>query len=181
MRWNSPQWLASQVSAPSPLKISVADWQRWETIILDCKFDALPILFIFHPQQAPSSVCSGTMNAQAQQPQQTAVPIHQQILSMTTSPYGDNPIFKDLKPLSSSNEDALKPTNPAAQKAILEASANNYKISPKVGGNGMKLKPVGSTISKVRFRLIQTLETGRLTVQLFWFTEIIVWRPRGIR
>lgn len=92
---------------------------------------------------------SGIMNQQAQQPQQTAMPIHQHILSLTTSPYGDNPIFKDLKPLSSSNEDALKPTNPAAQKAILEASSNNYKISPKIGGTGMKLKPVGSTISKV--------------------------------
>lgn len=91
------------------------------------------------------------MNAQAQQPQQTTLPIHQHILSLTTSPYGDNAIFKDLKPLGSSNVDALKPTNPAAQKAILEASSNNYKISPKVGGNGMKLKPVGSTISKVSF------------------------------
>lgn len=98
---------------------------------------------------------SGTMNQQAQQPQQTAMPIHQHILSLTTSPYGDNPIFKDLKPLSSSNEDALKPTNPAAQKAILEASSNNYKISPKIGGTGMKLKPVGSTISKVGIQNIK--------------------------
>lgn len=88
------------------------------------------------------------MNQTAQQPQQAAVPIHQQILSIATSPYGDNPIFKDLKPLGSLNEDALKPTNPAAQKAMMEASSNHYKISPKVGGNGIKLKPVSSTISK---------------------------------
>lgn len=94
-------------------------------------------------------ISSGTMNATAQQPQQMAVPIHQQILSIATSPYGDNPIFKDLKPLGSLSEDALKPTNPAAQKAILEASRNHYKISPKVNGNGIKLKPVSSTISKV--------------------------------
>lgn len=98
------------------------------------------------------------MNTQAQQPQQMALPIHQHILSLTTSPYGDNPIFKDLKPLSRSNEDALKPTNPAAQKAILEASSNNYKISPKVSGTGMKLKPVGSTVSKVGFENLKSDE-----------------------
>lgn len=80
---------------------------------------------------------------------------------MATCPYGDNPIFKDLKPLGSLNEDALKPTNPAAQKAILESSSNQYKISPKVT-NGLKVKPIGSTISKVtkidfcfRFRMKQ--------------------------
>lgn len=67
---------------------------------------------------------------------------------MATSPYGDNPIFKDLKPFGSLNEDALKPTNPAAQKAILESSSSQYKISPKVT-NGLKVKPIGSTISKV--------------------------------
>lgn len=81
--------------------------------------------------------------------QPAGIPIHQQILSLATSPYGDNPIFKDLKPLGSLSEDALKPTNPAAQKAMLESS-NQYKISPKVG-NAMKIKPVGtySNVSKM--------------------------------
>lgn len=86
-------------------------------------------------------------NTAVQQPQQMSVPIHQQILSMTASPYGDNPIFKDLKPLGSLSEDALKPTNPAAQKAILEASTNHYKITPK--DNVIRVKPVGSSVSKV--------------------------------
>lgn len=76
------------------------------------------------------------------QQQPASIPIHQQILSLTTSPYGDNPIFKDLKPLGSLSEDALKPTNPAAQKALLESSTQ-YKISPKVG-NPLKVKPVGA-------------------------------------
>lgn len=75
------------------------------------------------------------------QQQPAAIPIHQQILAMTTSPYGDNPIFKDLC------EDALKPTNPAAQKAILESSASQFKISPRVG-TPIRVKPVGSMISK---------------------------------
>lgn len=92
---------------------------------------------------------SGAANSSMQQSQPAAVQIHQHILSLATSPYGDNPIFKDLKPLGGLNEDALKPTNPAAQKAILEASSGQYKISPKIGGNGLKVKPVGSTLSKV--------------------------------
>lgn len=86
-----------------------------------------------------------------QQPQQSTVPIHQHILSLTTSPYGDNPIFKDLKPLGGLNEDALKPTNSAAQRAILESS--QYKISPKVGGT-LKVKPVGSALSKVNIKIV---------------------------
>lgn len=76
------------------------------------------------------------------------VPIHQQILSMASSPYGDNPIFKDLKPSVTANEEALKPTNPAAQKAVLETSS--YKVSPKVSDNiGLKVKPIRAIQNKV--------------------------------
>jgi nuclear pore complex protein Nup98-Nup96 len=67
---------------------------------------------------------------------------------MATSPYGDNPIFKDLKPLSGPSEDALKPTNPAAQSAIYESSINQFKVSPKVG-QSVRVKPVTSALSKV--------------------------------
>lgn len=69
---------------------------------------------------------------------------------MATSPYGDNPIFKDLKPTAGLSEDALKPTNPAAQKALLESSASQFKVSPRCGGVGsaLKLKPVGASFSK---------------------------------
>lgn len=80
--------------------------------------------------------------------QQQQVPIHQQILAMTTSPYGDNPIFKDLKPASGLSEDALRPTNPAAQKAILESSSSNqFKVTPNVS-NGLKVKPIQTSLSK---------------------------------
>lgn len=83
------------------------------------------------------------------QPAQNVVPIHQQILAMVTSPYGDNPIFKDIKPLSGASEDSLRPTNPSAQKAILEGSNQQFKVSPKVAGSGVKIKPVGAaTLSK---------------------------------
>lgn len=92
-------------------------------------------------------LCSGAANMNTLQAQQATIPVHQHIMSLTTSPYGDNPIFKDLKPPGALSEDALKPTNPAAQKAILESSSQ-YKVSPKVS-NGLRVKPVSSTLSKV--------------------------------
>uniref|UniRef100_A0A182XID2 Nuclear pore complex protein Nup98-Nup96 n=1 Tax=Anopheles quadriannulatus TaxID=34691 RepID=A0A182XID2_ANOQN len=76
---------------------------------------------------------------------QQAVPIHQQILAMATSPYGDNPIFKGIKPLAGPSEDSLKPTNPSAQKAILEGSNYQLKISSRSGSTDrVKVKPLGA-------------------------------------
>uniref|UniRef100_A0A7G3ALA0 Nuclear pore complex protein Nup98-Nup96 n=1 Tax=Lutzomyia longipalpis TaxID=7200 RepID=A0A7G3ALA0_LUTLO len=82
------------------------------------------------------------------QTQQTGVPVHQQILALATSPYGDNPIFKDLKPPMGLSEDALKPTNPAAQKAILESPASQLRVSSIKLASGVKVKPVGNGLSK---------------------------------
>lgn len=57
-------------------------------------------------------------NTGLQQAQQAAASVHQHILSLSTLPYyGDNRIYKDVKPMGSLNKDALKPTNPAAQKS----------------------------------------------------------------
>lgn len=80
----------------------------------------------------------------------TAAPtgsIHQHILSLASNPYGDNPIFKDLKPNIGVSEDSLKATNPAAQKAILESSSQ-FKISPHSASKTLKVKPIGSAVSK---------------------------------
>lgn len=81
-----------------------------------------------------------------QNQQQAPLQIHQQVMSLATSPYGDNPIYKDLK-APGALEEALKPTNPAAQKAVLESLSSKYKISPAVP-NAVKVKPVGSYLSK---------------------------------
>lgn len=49
--------------------------------------------------------------------------VHEQILTLAARPYGDSPLFKDLLPDSSTTaEDVLKPTNPAAVKAVLDSS-----------------------------------------------------------
>lgn len=80
----------------------------------------------------------------------TAAPtgsIHQHILSLASNPYGDNPIFKDLKPNIGVSDDSLKATNPAAQKAILESSSQ-FKISPHSASKTLKVKPIGSAVSK---------------------------------
>ncbi|XP_058129913.1 nuclear pore complex protein Nup98-Nup96 [Anopheles ziemanni] len=76
---------------------------------------------------------------------QQPVPIHQQILAMATSPYGDNPIFKGIKPLVGPSEDSLKPTNPSFQKAVLEGSNYQLKVSSRSGGTDrVKVKPLGA-------------------------------------
>ena len=53
--------------------------------------------------------------------------IQQQLLSLAASPFGENPLFKPLLNDSNKRADVLKPTNPAAQKAL---TANTYKVSP---------------------------------------------------
>uniref|UniRef100_A0A1A9WVG8 Nuclear pore complex protein Nup98-Nup96 n=1 Tax=Glossina brevipalpis TaxID=37001 RepID=A0A1A9WVG8_9MUSC len=88
----------------------------------------------------------GGLNSNMQQQQ---IPIHQQILSKVTSPYGDNPIFKDLK--RNDEVDATRATNPAAQKAILESSLNSgqqFSLSSKANPAVVKVKPLGSTSTK---------------------------------
>merc|ERR1719462_18609 len=53
--------------------------------------------------------------------------IQQHLLSLAASPYGENPLFKSMLSDSNRRQEVLKPTNPAAQKAL---AANTYKVSP---------------------------------------------------
>ncbi|KAL0808820.1 hypothetical protein ABMA28_012497 [Loxostege sticticalis] len=63
---------------------------------------------------------------------------HSQILTLAARPYGDEPLFKHLLPESSTTaEDILKPTNPAAVKAVLDNSG--YKVTSP--GTRLKLQP----------------------------------------
>ncbi|KAF9410324.1 hypothetical protein HW555_010572, partial [Spodoptera exigua] len=61
--------------------------------------------------------------------------VHEQILTLAARPYGDSPLFKDLLPDSSTTaEDVLKPTNPAAVQAVLERSGSTqYRVTSPVG------------------------------------------------
>ncbi|XP_055387483.1 nuclear pore complex protein Nup98-Nup96 [Condylostylus longicornis] len=79
--------------------------------------------------------------------QQASVPVHQQILAMSTLPYGENPIIKDMKLSNNFDLEILKPTNPTAQKAILENSMNNFKVQSKFS-SGIKTKSVADSLTK---------------------------------
>ncbi|XP_050416506.2 nuclear pore complex protein Nup98-Nup96 isoform X1 [Patella vulgata] len=63
--------------------------------------------------------------------------LQQQLLAVALSPYGDHPLFWNLKPTGAKKEDVLKPTNPTAQRAALMTSSQ-YKVSP---GPTKKVKP----------------------------------------
>ncbi|TDG47551.1 hypothetical protein AWZ03_005990 [Drosophila navojoa] len=76
-------------------------------------------------------------------PSVVMVPIHQQILSKVTSPYGDTPIFKDLK--RNDDVDATRATNPAAQQAVLDMSSNQFKVTNKDGPSSVRVKALGTT------------------------------------
>ncbi|XP_060808331.1 nuclear pore complex protein Nup98-Nup96 isoform X2 [Amyelois transitella] len=59
--------------------------------------------------------------------------VHEQILTLAARPYGDSPLFKNLLPdRTTTAEDVLKPTNPAAVKAALESSGGYRVGSPNV-------------------------------------------------
>ncbi|XP_075145470.1 nuclear pore complex protein Nup98-96 [Haematobia irritans] len=108
----------------------------------------------------------GTMGGLPGTPQQQQqVPIHQQILSKVTSPYGDNPIFKDLK--RSEENDPTKATNPAAQKAILDSGNvnNQFKVSSKSSPSVVRVKPIGSSLTKKA--LFEGLEEFDASVESF--------------
>ncbi|XP_067619448.1 nuclear pore complex protein Nup98-Nup96 isoform X2 [Eurosta solidaginis] len=95
--------------------------------------------------------------------QQQQQPIHQQILAKVTSPYGDNPIFKDLK--RSDETDATRATNPAAQKAILESTANQFKVSTRSSPSVVRVKPITSAMTKKS--LFEGLEEFDSSVETF--------------
>lgn len=82
---------------------------------------------------------------QQAQMQQAGPEIHQRMLSLTSNPYGDNELFKGLKPLGLS-EDSLRVTNPAAQKALLEATSN-FKVSPNATSK-IRVKPISAVVTK---------------------------------
>ncbi|XP_060650222.1 nuclear pore complex protein Nup98-Nup96 isoform X1 [Drosophila nasuta] len=86
----------------------------------------------------------GGLGAAPTQLGSVVVPIHQQILSKVTSPYGDTPIFKDLK--RSDDVDAMRATNPAAQQAVLDMNSNQFKVGgSKESPMGMRVKALGSS------------------------------------
>ncbi|XP_062580939.1 nuclear pore complex protein Nup98-Nup96-like isoform X2 [Saccostrea cucullata] len=78
----------------------------------------------------PQGGASTTLSTAAPQtaPVPNEVQIKQQLMALASSPYGDSPLFWNLKPSDKKREEILKPTNPSAQKAVL---SNQYKVSAR--------------------------------------------------
>ena len=74
---------------------------------------------------------AGAMGAQGAQAQGQPASLQSQLAALTSNPYGDNPLFKNLLPDNNRREEIMKPTNPVAQKAALNSS--QYKVSPHSG------------------------------------------------
>ncbi|XP_073981089.1 nuclear pore complex protein Nup98-Nup96-like isoform X3 [Rhodnius prolixus] len=74
-------------------------------------------------------------------PAQFVNPIHQHLATFTALPYGDSPIFRNVLKASSGGkaDELLKPTSPAAQKALM--SGQNYKVTSKPTTK-IKIKPI---------------------------------------
>ncbi|KAM4796439.1 LOW QUALITY PROTEIN: nuclear pore complex protein Nup98-Nup96-like [Rhinophrynus dorsalis] len=78
------------------------------------------------------------------------VALQQQLNALAYSPYGDSPLFRNPISDPKKREERLKPTNPAAQKAL--TTPTHYKLTPRPA-------------TRVRPKALQT--TGTAKTQLF--------------
>lgn len=76
--------------------------------------------------------------------------LQQQLTALAYSPYGDSPLFRNPMSDPKKKEERLKPTNPAAQKAL--TTPTHYKLTPRPA-------------TKVRPKALQTAGTAK--AQLF--------------
>ncbi|KAG8544950.1 hypothetical protein GDO81_021581 [Engystomops pustulosus] len=76
--------------------------------------------------------------------------LQQQLTALAYSPYGDSPLFRNPISDPKKKEERLKPTNPAAQKAL--TTPTHYKLTPRPA-------------TKVRPKALQT--SGTAKTQLF--------------
>lgn len=90
----------------------------------------------------------------------TGAELAQQLQALASSPYGDSPLFWNLKQQSSSKrEEVLKPTNAAAQKAVL--NSGGYKVSPRPVAK-IKPKSLHGLLSGSKGQLFEGLEEDDL-------------------
>ena len=98
-----------------------------------------------------------------------------QLASLTSNPYGDNPLFKNLLPDNNRREDIMKPTNPVAQKAALNSP--QYKVSPH--GLKAKVKPLtgpgsASKAGKKQFKIVsQRSKIGSKVILIMKWNAVI--------
>ncbi|XP_067137824.1 nuclear pore complex protein Nup98-Nup96-like isoform X2 [Centruroides vittatus] len=108
-----------------------------------------------------SSTIGSDPNAMAYNQQQLQT--QQQILALTTNPFGDSPLFRNVIKDNNKREEILKPTNPAAQKAVM--ASNQYKVSPVPIGK-VKPKPI-QAVAVGKVSLFDDLDDGESTLETF--------------
>jgi len=98
----------------------------------------------------PSDAAVNAALAQQLQQQQ------QQIMVLASSPYGDSPLFRNLKQQDPARREALlQPTNPAAQKATLAAGAH-FRVQNRSAAK-MKPQPLHSIVAgRVRLCFVKS-------------------------
>ncbi|XP_026470889.1 nuclear pore complex protein Nup98-Nup96-like [Ctenocephalides felis] len=92
----------------------------------------------------------------------TSIPIHQQMI-LISQPFGDSPLFKNLAPASGKVEELLRPTNPTAQKAVLDNP--KFKLSTGRDAN-VKIKPLSWTANPKK-TLFDGLEEYDPSIEVF--------------
>ncbi|XP_076117193.1 nuclear pore complex protein Nup98-Nup96-like isoform X3 [Mytilus galloprovincialis] len=100
---------------------------------------------------------ASTMLSTAANPQNsgpTPQQIQQQLLALNHSPYGDSPLFWNLKQTETKREDLLKPTNPIAQKAVL---TSQFKVSPRPTAR-VKPKSLHNVLNGSKSQIFEGLE-----------------------
>ncbi|KAL1138825.1 hypothetical protein AAG570_008887, partial [Ranatra chinensis] len=71
----------------------------------------------------------------------TSNTINQHMLALASMPFGDSPLFKNILTTSGKANELIKPTSPAAQKALI--AGQNFKVSPK-SASKIKVKAIGA-------------------------------------
>ncbi|XP_014603478.1 PREDICTED: nuclear pore complex protein Nup98-Nup96 [Polistes canadensis] len=69
------------------------------------------------------------------------VPVHEQILALVSSPFGDSPLLKNLLPASGKTEELLKPTNAASRML----NSPQYKVATSNKSPKLKTRMVSNT------------------------------------
>ncbi|KAG8036803.1 hypothetical protein G9C98_004125 [Cotesia typhae] len=80
------------------------------------------------------NLLGGGVNTNQAQQNSSSVPVHQQILALVSTPFGDSPLLKNLLPASGKSEELIKPAN-AASKTL---NGSQFKVS--TSNNSPKVK-----------------------------------------
>ncbi|XP_015602178.1 nuclear pore complex protein Nup98-Nup96 isoform X2 [Cephus cinctus] len=86
-------------------------------------------------------IIGGGLGTNQTQQNSGSVLMHQQILALVSSPFGDSPLLKDLQPASGKAEELLKPTNTSSRTL----NNSQYKVATNNNSPKIKARAVTST------------------------------------